>query len=108
MNCKLAATCAIFAATTAACAADKSSNPLSPSVAGPIAGVGISAPQTLQPAAGSRISTDQQPITLTVGNATTTGVRPLTYVFEIAVDASFANLVFSRDGIPPGATGQTS
>jgi hypothetical protein len=62
----------------------------------------------MQPSLGAKLAVDQQPLTLTVGNAATSGVRPLTYVFEIAADASFANKVFSRDGIQPGGTGQTS
>jgi hypothetical protein len=92
----------------AACAASKSADPLSPTVAGPIPGVNITSPSIMQPSLGAKVAVDQQPLTLTVGNAATSGVRPLTYVFEIAADASFANKVFSRDGIPPGEGGQTS
>src|ERR1700676_5563967 len=92
----------------AACAASKSADPLSPTVAGPIPGVNITSPSLMQPGSGAKVAVDQQPLTLTVGNAATSGVRPLTYVFEIAADASFANLVFARDGIAPGASGQTS
>lgn len=90
-----------------ACEATKSANPLSPTVAGPIPGVNISAPAIVVPSSGSKIPMDQQPITLTVGNATTSGVRPLSYVFEVATDAGFTNKVFARDGITPG-DGQTS
>ena len=50
----------------------------------------------------------QQPITLTIGNATTSGVRPLTYSFEVAVDVNFTNRVFTRGSITSGASGQTS
>src|ERR1700730_9482938 len=92
----------------AACAASKSADPLSPTVAGPIPGVSITSPSIMQPGLGAKVAVDQQPLTLTVGNAATSGVRPLSYVFEIAADASFANKVFSRDGITPGGTGQTS
>ena len=52
----------------AACAQEKSANPTSPSVAGPIAGVTISAPKLMQPASGAQVSFEQQPITLMVGN----------------------------------------
>jgi len=62
----------------------------------------ISAPIPVQPAAGSRIPADQQPITLVVINATTSGVRPLSYVLEMAADADFSGEVMTRDGIPPG------
>jgi hypothetical protein len=104
----LASTCAFPAVLAmAACAASKSADPLSPTVAGPIPGVNITSPSIMQPSLGAKVSVEQQPLTLTVGNAASSGVRPLTYVFEIAADASFANKVFSRDGIAPGAS-QTS
>ena len=96
------------ALTTSACEVNKSSNPLSATVAGPIPGVNISTPKVVQPSGGQKIAVDKQPITLTVQNAATSGVRPLTYVFEIATDAAFSNKVFSRDKIPPGDGGQTS
>jgi len=92
----------------AACERTKSANPLSPSIAGPIAGVEISAPQPVQPSAGSQVASDTQPISLVVQNAKTTGVRPLTYVFEIASDSGFATKVFSQTGVTPGTNGQTS
>jgi hypothetical protein len=90
-----------------ACQASKSENPLSPTVAGPIAGVNITAPTPLQPRTGLRVAVDQQPVTLMVQNASTSGVRPLSYSFDIATDASFTNIVFSRDGVVPG-DGKTS
>jgi hypothetical protein len=86
----------------------KSADPLSPTVAGPIPGVNITPPTIVTPTTGTKIAVDQQPLVLTVVNAASSGVRPLTYVFEIAADVSFANKVFSRDGIQPGGTGQTS
>jgi hypothetical protein len=90
-----------------ACETSKSSNPLSPSVAGPIKGVNITAPQAVSPTQGARIATGDQPITLTVRNAQTNGQRPLSYVFEVAIDANFAQKVYSHTGITPG-DGQTS
>jgi hypothetical protein len=102
----LAVGVAVFA--MAACEQIKSSNPLSPAIAGPIAGVTISAPQTMAPAANAQISVTQQPVTLTVSNATTTGVRPLTYVFDIAADPAFQSIVFTQTGVTPGSNGQTS
>jgi hypothetical protein len=91
----------------AGCVADKSADPLSPTVAGPIPGVNITPPTIVQPISGTKIAVDQQPLVLTVVNSASSGVRPLTYVFEIASDVSFTNKVFSKDGIPPG-TNQTS
>jgi hypothetical protein len=100
---------AVVAALAAgACQVAKSSNPLTPTVAGPIPGVTITAPRIMQPSTGSRISAEQQPIALTVGNASTSGVRPLSYGFDVAADAGFTNKVFTRDGIVPGDGGQTT
>ena len=98
--------CAIAIALTG-CDVAKSSNPLAPTVAGPIPGVNITAPAVVDPSTGAKIPVDKQPITLTVVNASTNGVRPLSYVFDIATDADFTNKVFSRDGVTPGE-GRTS
>ena len=43
-----------------------------------------------------------------VGNSTSTGVRPLTYVFEIASDSAFSSKVFTQTGVAAGSGGQTS
>lgn len=90
------------------CETSKSSNPLTPTVAGPIAGVTISAPGVMAPSANQQIAIDQQPITLTVKNATTTGVRPLTYEFQVSGDSSFGSQLFATTGVDPGGNGQTS
>src|SRR5437879_1664373 len=90
-----------------ACGVSKSANPLSPSIAGPIPGVNITAPTPLQPAVAAQIAVDQQPLTLVVQNASTSGVRPLSYLFEVAADAAFTNKVFARGSVPPG-DGKTS
>jgi hypothetical protein len=91
-----------------ACELKKSENPLSPSVAGPIAGVEISAPKPLEPASGWQMAGDKQPLTLLIENASSTGQRPLNYLVEIASDAAFANKVFSRDNVQPGSGGRTT
>jgi hypothetical protein len=91
----------------AGCELTKTENPLSPSVAGPIPGVNISAPKPLEPAAGAVIPGDKQPITLLLENASSSGQRPLSYSFEVASDAGFANMVFIRDGVTPGESGRT-
>ena len=95
------------AAVTLTACAEKSSNPLSPTVAGPIPGVNITAPTPVQPGNGTRISVNQQPVTLMVNNATTSGVRPLSYTFEVATDVTFTNKVLLRENIVPG-DGKTS
>lgn len=91
----------------AACQTSKSSTPTAPTVAGPIAGVTISAPVLLQPSQGFKFKESEQPIQLLVQNATTSGVRPLTYTFEVAADSGFSSKVFSRAKVPPG-DGKTS
>jgi len=95
--------------SAAACVgSSKSSSPLSPSIAGPIPGVGISAPTVVAPAVDALVDTNTQPITLQVANAETNGVRPLSYRFEVATDPSYTNPVFTKDGVPQDASGRTS
>ena len=103
-----AAIAASLVFTLAACEAQKSETPLSPSVAGPIAGVDITAPRLLEPSMGSKFKDSAQPIRLTIQNASTSGVRPLAYTFEVATDTAFTSKVFGRGSVPPGADGRTS
>ena len=98
----------LVAIGVSACEMTKSEHPLGPTVAGPIPGVNITSPTPLEPALGFRIAVAAQPISLTLSNAATTGVRPLNYVFELATDAGFANKVFSLEGISPGTSGRTA
>ena len=65
---------------------EKSNNPLSPTIAGPLPGVNITPPNPVQPGQNARIQSDQQPITLMVENANSNGPRPLNYKFDVAVD----------------------
>jgi hypothetical protein len=95
-------------ASVAACELTKTENPLSPSVAGPIAGVEISAPRLLEPGSGAQIAGDKQPITLLIENSSSTGNRPLNYKFEVASDSNFNNVVFARDAVNPGENGRTA
>ena len=99
---------AAFAIALAGCEAKKSTNPLSPSVAGPIAGVNITAPRLLEPQQGFRIKESQQPIKLVVENAISNGVRTVAYMFEVASDADFNNKVYARSGVPAGENNRTS
>jgi hypothetical protein len=100
--------CALLVLALGGCEASKSANPTSPTVAGPIPGVNISAPVMLEPAQGFKFKESEQPIRLVVQNATTNGVRALSYTFEVAVDAGFATKVFSRSGVAPGDNNKTS
>src|SRR5260221_670495 len=101
----LKASCGLFLLTLGGCEAAKSSNPTAPTVAGPIAGVTISAPALLEPAQGFKFKESEQPIRLVVQNATTTGVRSLSYTFEVGSDSGFTTKVFARSGVAPGDAG---
>lgn len=94
--------------TLPGCEAQKSANPLSPGVAGPIPGVEISPPRLIEPQQGFRFKENQQPIRLTIENSSSSGVRPLSYVFEVASDGEFGTKVFARSGVTPGEGGRTS
>jgi hypothetical protein len=98
----------LLAAIAAGCGVEKSENPLSPSIAGPIAGVEISAPRASEPAPGAKIRASQQPVRLMVENANSNGVRPLSYTFEVASDSAFQNKVFGRSNVTPGTNGRTT
>ena len=91
--------CGALAIGLGGCEATKSSNPTSPTVAGPIPGVNITAPALIEPAQGFKFKESEQPIRLVVQNATSSGVRPLTYTFEVAADSSFTSKVFSRASV---------
>lgn len=91
-----------------ACVSSKSSNPLSPSVAGPIPGVVISPPKILEPAVGAQVDATKQPVTLLIENASSSGVRPLSYTFEVATDAAFTSRVYTRETVAQGDGGRTS
>ncbi len=99
---------AVLSVALAGCEAQKSSNPLSPSVAGPIAGVEISVPKLIEPGQGFKYKESQQPIRLVIENASTNGVRPITYMFEVASDAGFSSKVFARSNVAAGDGGRTS
>ena len=68
----------------------------------------ITAPKVLEPSVGARVAADAQPVSLLIENASSSGVRPLSYVFEVATDAGFTNKVFSREAIAPGEGGRTT
>jgi hypothetical protein len=100
--------CAPLLFALVGCEASKSSTPLSPSVAGPIPGIEISAPKPLEPIVGSKVPVDNQPVTLLIENASSTGPRPLTLSVEVATDATFAGKVFEQSNIAPGENGRTA
>ena len=89
-----------------ACETKKSSNPLSPTLAGPIPGVNITAPKPLEPGNGSRI-TQGQSIDLLIENASTNGERPIWQQLEVALDAAFAQRVHYVERLDLGPNGRT-
>jgi hypothetical protein len=58
----------------------------------------------VSPAVNQQFKYSEQPLTLTVKNAVSTGTTARTYTFEVATDAAFANKVYSKDGVAEGAT----
>lgn len=93
---------------SAGCQQVKSANPLSPSIAGPIPGVNITAPRLLEPAVGADIVQSGDPVTLLIENATSNGERPLWLQLELAGDESFQQLLHHADRVSPGDGGRTS
>lgn len=97
----------LVALATTACEAEKSRNPLSPNVAGPIAGVSITVPVPASPINGAEVL-NNQPLRLTFNNSSTNGERPIYYVVELASDAGFANRLYANGRVSPAGGAQTS
>jgi hypothetical protein len=97
----------VLALAATACEAEKSRNPLSPNVAGPIAGVSITVPVPASPINGTEVL-NTQPVRLTFGNSSTNGERPIYYIVELASDAGFANKLYANARVPPAAGAQTT
>jgi hypothetical protein len=71
-------------------------------------GVRVTPPKLLEPGDGWQVDHNAQPVRLLLENSSSNGPRPLSYVFEVASDAGFADVVFSRGAVPPGDEGRTS
>lgn len=99
----------LMLATLSACEQSKSRNPLSPLIAGPIAGVEITTPVLLEPTAGQKFKPDELPVTLLIENPSSNSERPYSFVIEVAPDAAFTTMVYAKSGVTPGTTnGRTS
>jgi hypothetical protein len=72
-----------------------------------VSGVTLTSPTPVSPTVNQQFKYADQPLTLTVKNAVSTGTTAKTYSFEVATDAAFANKVYSKDGVAEGS-GQTS
>ena len=77
------------------------------SVTDAVSGVTLTTPQLSSPNDGLSLKNVEQPVTLTVKNAVTTGSTALTYTFEVASDSGFASKAFTKDGVAAGS-GTTS
>jgi hypothetical protein len=92
----------------AACETAKSANPLSPAIAGPIEGVNLTQPKGLEPLPNQQIKDKDQPFTVIIENPSSDSPRPFVLRMQIATDINFASVVWTRDGIEPGANGRTT
>lgn len=101
-------TALVVALSAAACEQVKSANPLSPDLAGPLPGVAITAPKTLEPVGGQQLVATTGPVSLLIENAGTNGPRPLYLEVEVAADATFQQVLHHADRIVPGPEGRTS
>lgn len=93
-----------FAIFLTACDAEKSRNPLSPSIAGPIEGVTISSPSGLTPTDGFLVRVGDQPVQLTFNQAASNSERPYWYELQVSRDSAFADVTHSAHDIPPSGT----
>jgi hypothetical protein len=98
---------AMVAAWAAACEAEKSRTPTSPNVAGPIAGVSITAPAPVSPANGAEVL-NTEPVRLVFGNASSNSERSFWYVVELAADAGFTQKLYTNPRVTPASGQQTS
>ena len=96
-----------IAVLVAGCEASKSENPLSPTVAGPIAGVSIDAPQPVSPVNGAEV-VNNEPLRLVFNNGHSNGQRPLHYIVELGSDAQFSSKQYANSKVPPGEGGRTT
>ena len=83
------------------CGVEKSRNPLSPSIAGPIEGVVISAPIPVTSTNGQLIEATEQPITLGFSAATSNSERPFWYEIEVSTSDVFDALTHAADQVFP-------
>src|SRR5580765_4579131 len=112
MKLKLYGICALaLLVASAACTKASPSRPsestassATTSVTDATTGVSLTSPSPVTPTANQQFKNVEQPITLTVKNAVTSGTTALVYTFEVATDSAFASKVYTKDGVPAGAT----
>ena len=104
--CRIAVAFAV-AVTLAACETAKSSSPLSPNVAGPMAGISVTVPTPVEPTPGQKVKDSDQPVSIVIEDAHTNGPRAVTMSLDIAADIGFTNVVYGQKGIVPSGEGLT-
>jgi hypothetical protein len=82
---------------------DSTASGATASVTDAVTGVTLTTPALLTPTANQQFKNVDQPVTLTVKNAVTSGTTPLTYTFEVASDVAFATKVYTKDGVAGGS-----
>ena len=91
-----------------ACDSEHSSNPLSPNIAGPLAGITITTPASIQPVDGQLIAVDTQPVTLVFQSAVSDSPRPFWHEAQIAEDGNFVSILHTFEKIPSAEGGMVS
>ncbi len=86
---------------------DLASSAQTESVTDAVTGVTLTTPQLTTPTLNQQFKNSEQPLTLTIRNAVTTGTTALTYTFEVATDAGFASKVYSKSGVAGGSNNST-
>lgn len=98
---------ALVAASALGCEVSKSKTPTAPTVAGPIAGITITAPAPVSPANGTEVL-NTEPLRLVFGNATSNSERKFWYVVELAADAGFNTKLYTNPRVEPASGSQTT
>jgi hypothetical protein len=94
---------AVLALAAGGCVeAGKSSNILSPTVAGPLPGVAITAPQLVSPPNGRVLSAGEH-VVLAFGNVSSNSPRPFWYEVQVSTSGDFSTLVSQGNNIQPTA-----
>ena len=89
---------ALLALTVAGCVVEKSENPLSPSLAGPLPGVAISAPVPVSPTNNALVM-NTAPVQLVFNNSVSNSPRGFWYRVELAGDASFSSILYRNERV---------
>ena len=78
------------------------------SVTDAVSGITLTTPQLGSPNDGVSFKNVEQPVTLSIKNAVSTGSTALTYTFEVASDSGFASKAFTKDAVAEGSGGTTT